>query len=360
MKNFYRNPKTTSLYLIFTLLTLCAHQPALAAEPSMSFSFQREDYSKYGLGLYQVIHANGAITDGSYDRLKMFVAENNIAPGAQIYLNSRSGNRLEGMRLGRLIRSYGLMTHIGNTSAKEAGNCISACAFAYLGGTYRFMNESSNYGVHSFYRSQGEDQEFTLEQSKDIAKRMTDYMREMGVNTKLFKYMDNSTKSEIVLIDKPTLQSLSVVNDGIIRSSLEQLEKDGIPYIQTTQDDYKGHHSLHLYCDRQFATLRGVAMVAITQPQLQLSAIDQQGIAINEEHKPTIGTLEIGSDAITYNFAVTPELAKNMATASKLGVYLQPKSESFTLGFEVIQTTNSKDTMKNFVNTCFGKQIVSN
>ena len=346
--------------ILRTALFVCAVSvlpPAHAAEPSMTFSFHREDFSKYGLGLYQIIHANGTITDGSYDRLKIFAAENNIAPGGEIYLNSTSGNRLEAMRLGRLIRSLGLITHIGSPS--QPGSCISACAFAYLGGQYRFMNTSDTFGVHSFYRSQGEDQEFTLEESKDVATRMTDYMREMGVNTRLFKYMSSSIKSEIILIDKPTLQSLSVVNDGIIRSSMERLEKDGVPYIHTTQHDYKGHHSLNLYCDRQTATLRGVGMVGISQPELQLDAINQQGIAIGDEHKPTPGTLEIGSDAITYSFSISQDLAKNMATASKLGIYLQPKSESFTLGFQVIQTQDSKDIMKHFVNNCFGKQIVS-
>lgn len=349
-------PHRYSVWAVASLLAFQAPQ-AHADEPSMRFTFQREDYRKYGLGLYQVIHANGTITDGTYDRLKIFAQENNIHPGGEIYLNSQTGNRLEGMRIGRLIRSLGLMTHIGNTNPNQPGACVSACAFAYLGGTYRFMGPTSTFGVHRFYRSQGKDQEFTIEESDAVSVQMTDYIRDMGADTHLFKYMTANTAGETVLISKATLQSLKVVNDGVSYAAWGMTD-DTVPYLRGELNDYNGSHSLSLKCDRQSATLQGTAIFETSNPEALRLVAQEEGVVIGDSNVPMAGTLvSDNKKTLTYSFPIPQDIAKRMATAPELGVYIKPNGIIYNAGFQLQQNMESQAKMKKFFNYCFGGRI---
>lgn len=342
-------------------LLLALPLPAFAADesvPSMDFTFQREDYRKYGLGLYQVIHARGTITDGTTEKLKIFAAENRIEPGGEIYLESTTGNRLEGMRMGRLIRSLGLMTHIGDTALNSRGICSSACAFAYLGGTFRFMNDGATFGMHRFYRSQGEEQEFTLEQAQAVSERMVGYMADMGISNRLYRYMALNGKGDVVFISKQTLKSLNVVNDGIIASGWRMPEKDGIPYLRGDLQNYKGTHSLSFHCDRQFNTMKGIAVLEASDPDSVRRTASDEGLFIGTQRLPIAGELVSSNRSVTYTFPVTPETALKMATAPDLGIYIQPNSIPYYAGFKIQQNRDSMDMMKKFINTCFGKTVI--
>ncbi len=347
------------------LLALTALYPALAAaapatpEPSMDFSFQREDYRKYGLGLFQIIHANGAINDGTVDKLKVFVAEHNIGAGGEIYLNSATGNRLEGMRLGRLIRDLGLMTHIGNTDPNEPGSCVSACAFAYMGGTFRFMNQAATFGVHRFYRSQGQDQEFTLEEAPAVAQAMTDFMRDMGVSPTVYKYMSAPTIGEIVLIDKPTLMNLDVVNDGVISAEWLTADNSGLPYIRGNLENYQGVHSLSLVCDRQSATMKGIALMQAQDTESLRRTAAEEGVFIDNARVAIHGQFTaVSPKKVKYIFPISPQLALRMAEAPQLGIYVQPSGIIYHAGFQIQQTLESHQLIRDYNKQCFGTQVL--
>ncbi len=347
-------------------LAMLASMPVYAApapeEPTMTFTFQREDYRKYGLGLYQVIHASGAITEGTADALKIFIQENHIEPGGEIYFNSATGNRIEGIRMGRYIRQFGLMTHIGDTDPSTPGACVSACSFAYLGGTFRFMNATATYGVHRFYRSQSQ-QEFTLEEAPTVSKVMTDYMRDMGVSTSLFRYMTISGKGDVVLIDKQTLRSLGVVNQGVTRSDWDMAKDEGVPFMLGDVQNYQGRHTLGIYCDRQYATLRGSVMrgVGVLQtpdPESLIHNTAENGVFLGDKRIAIQGDLAMSPKQVTYTFPISQDLAARMVAAPDLGVYFQPRGIIYYGGFSLPQTQDSKEMMKKFVNDCFATQIV--
>ena len=332
--------------------------PLSASAAAMTFTFHREDYSKYGLGLFQVIHATGDITDGTVDKLTIFAAEHHIGPGGEIYLDSNAGNRLEGMRLGHLIRSLGLITHIGTTNPNTPGACISACPFAYMGGTYRFMNSASTFGLHRFYRSQGADQEFTLEQAPEVAQAMADFMRDMGIDPTLYRYMSSPTAGDVVLIDKKTLMGLKVVDDGIISSEWLMADNNGIPYMRGNVQDYKGVHSLSLVCDRQSSTMKGIALLQTDNPDSLRRTAAEEGLYIGNDPGAIKGELVVAGKQVKYTFPISAQLAVHMRDASQLGMYVQPSGIIYTAGFQIQQTQESKDMIRKYINECFGVQVI--
>lgn len=66
--------------------------------------------------------------------------------GGGVLLKSDGGSLTAGLRIGELIRQKGLETAV----AFDA-RCASACALAWLGGTKRYMSNSSQIGFHAAY-----------------------------------------------------------------------------------------------------------------------------------------------------------------------------------------------------------------
>jgi hypothetical protein len=351
------HPDPRTRYLLLAALLL-APAPA-QAEDAMEFTFQRADYRKYGLGLYQVIHATGALKDGTADKLKIFAAEHNIERGGEIYFQSRTGNRLEGMRMGRLIRQLGFKTHIGETDGATPGNCISACAFAYLGGTSRFMNANANFGLHRFYRSQGEDQEFQLQEAQSVSEQMVQYIREMGVDTRLFRYMAQPGSEEVVFLAKPTLQSLGVVNDGIFSASWQRMENEVVPYLRGAVQNDDGTHTLLLRCDRQVAKLTGEASLENPEPDALRRIASGQGVYLGTARENLAGDVSVAPGHINYTFTIPPELAPRMAASSDIGIYIQPRNIPYAAGFTIPQTPESRSEISRFINECYGREVIT-
>ncbi|MBY0406921.1 MAG: hypothetical protein K2Q01_04465 [Rickettsiales bacterium] len=314
------------------------------------------------LRLYQVIHASGNISEGTTENLRIFAQQNRIEPGGEIYLDSRGGNRLEAMRLGRLIRQLGLMTHIGRTEPQAPGACISACPLAYLGGQYRFMQPAATFGVHRFYRSQREDQEFTLEQAPQVAQDMQSYIQEMNADPALYRYMTLEGQSEVVQLSKETLQGLKIVNDGINFASWTLTEKSGVPYMEGTISDYQGTHGITLFCDRHLETTRGVVLqftgrMQTPDPESLARLASAQGVKLGEQILPQTAQITREGKQVAMQFSVPPELALRMAQSASLGMYVKPQGVPFEASFSLPHNRESSERMTTYVRNCFGSKI---
>src|SRR5215831_15044484 len=60
------------------------------------------------LGTAWVMFGNGIIDNGATERLRAFLVTNRVPSRSILHLNSEGGDLLEGIKLGRLIREYGL------------------------------------------------------------------------------------------------------------------------------------------------------------------------------------------------------------------------------------------------------------
>jgi hypothetical protein len=99
------------------------------------------------------IQADGEIVADTPAAFDTFYHSLKYPPGT-VRLNSLGGNLMAGVALGEKIRTLGLSTEVGATqdeADKTAGICASACAYAFLGGKARFLEENARLGFHRFY-----------------------------------------------------------------------------------------------------------------------------------------------------------------------------------------------------------------
>jgi len=347
--------KTLRTFIPWIILTLICLQPfEAAAEDSMTFSFELKDFRKYGLGLYQVIHANGAITGGTAGSLRIFAQEHHIMRGGAIYFQSDGGLLSEGVKVGRLIRELGLDTYIGGIDPKEPGYCLSACSLAYLGGVSRFMNDAATYSVQRFYRRAGDNQEFDLAASQVFAGEITNFIKDMGVNPSLFKFMLLPGNESLVGIDKNTLVGFKAVNDGIFDEKWEIALNDKVPYLLGTVRNNHGTHKLTFMCNSQNNTLAGAGFLENSDPQwiLENSAYTK-GLFIGKDAVEMHTANKAEQNYVELLFPVSPDLSERLSAAPSLGIYFQPYNIPFPVGFKIRQTDESMLLMKHYFNSCF-------
>jgi hypothetical protein len=110
------------------------------------------------------IVADGDVTVDTAKALRDFVATNKVRLDSRqpVLLNSPGGSLFGGIALGETIRELGLGTRIGRSIPDQrhrsfeneaAGECLSACAFAFLGGKWRTAADRT-LGVHQHYTSE--------------------------------------------------------------------------------------------------------------------------------------------------------------------------------------------------------------
>ncbi len=163
------------------------------------------------------IYADGPIDADAGPRLDRLIKDNDIPPKSLLYLNSPGGDFMGGITLGRVIRSALMLTYVGRETADrlkpQAGECLGACALAFLGGDFRYLVDGSIYGVHRFKAANADGQ--GADTAQVVSAEVVQYIRDMDVDPALFTEMSKVGPGEINRLSTADLKRLNVVNDGV-------------------------------------------------------------------------------------------------------------------------------------------------
>jgi hypothetical protein len=128
-----------------------------SAEP-MRFESIRNGGNCYGCAYTQ---ATGEITTNTPRDFERYLASEKF-PGA-VRLHSPGGSLIGGVELGEIIRAHDISTEVGSSrpsanaseqglADRAPGECASACAYSFLGGTERTLDADAKLGFHRFYQ----------------------------------------------------------------------------------------------------------------------------------------------------------------------------------------------------------------
>ena len=178
------------------------------------------------LGSGPIILAQGTIGLHSSDTLAQITPE--WPQGSIVAFQSLGGDLMGGLRLGQYVRARSFYTFVPNAvigkdgplPSNDSGKCFSACAYSFLGGVARRVNEKALYGVHQFRA-----QESGL-----------DSVQTQKISAVLAKYMDAMNVSRL-LLDQAMLTDpgkVNIVNDSLRRSwrveaSLDYTAQQALP-----------------------------------------------------------------------------------------------------------------------------------
>lgn len=145
----------------------------------------------------------------------------------EVWLSSDGGSLSAGLQIGRHLRRLGLATRV-----PKGAECASACAYAFLGGVFRSLDQGGRIGVHmsainldpKFSREiTGMIQRYGTEATHEVirlveqqaartATAQARYLIEMSVHLDLMEPITDTHASKIYWLKPQELQRYNVIN----------------------------------------------------------------------------------------------------------------------------------------------------
>ncbi|MCX2696155.1 COG3904 family protein [Ochrobactrum chromiisoli] len=315
----------------------------------------RIDKSNGPMGPSIGVHLTGPIVTGDAEKVWNAVRQSNIEqPGTNIHvmLSSPGGSLQEGLELGRLLASLPKILPITVSSAVSenghASDCASACVLIYLGATFRFLDPSSRIGVHQFAFDNASGIEATTATSISqlLSAEVTEYLREVNVDTKLFSFMSKTNPEEIHWVDHEILKNLGVLNEFVYDESSEYKNADGQYYLLLRQQSYFGENKIIAACEKGdmvfIAYLQPPRLDVIAETEHELTVI-----ADGHEFRPTFYEKPTPTARFSSSlFELDQQQLQRLINARSVGARMKIPGDSLFFGFEmVLKDTKLKDTI---------------
>jgi len=142
--------------------------------------------------------------------------EAHLAVGDAVLLSSPGGNLDQGMIMGEIIRSRGLVTAVGVTDPSgrvRSSYCASACVLVFAGGKPRLGIDGSMLGVHRFVTpAPGRD---PVADTQRTAGMVLSYMTKMGVSSTVVEAM--SETREVRWLGAREASAMNLITEPIHR-----------------------------------------------------------------------------------------------------------------------------------------------
>ncbi|TPM30035.1 hypothetical protein [Mesorhizobium sp. B2-3-4] len=180
------------------------------------------------------ILAEGTIVNGSSGAFLEYLQKRFHTPEKSrpltVYFNSNGGDVIEALKIGRLIREWGLDTSIGKTTGEisndivrsdnpTAGVCASSCAYAILGGNKRYLSNTGKLGVHQHYSPKSVEKPLELtatavDRSMDqiFTAIILDYVVSMGIDPEYAVLAQSTPPVEVHWLSEDEIKKFGVDN----------------------------------------------------------------------------------------------------------------------------------------------------
>ncbi len=350
--------------LLGLLSLLClASQPGMAQPADqMQFNVVKLAGAAAMVADTPYIYASGVIDPDAPSRFQALDAADKLPVGSFVLFDSPGGNLMAGMDLGREIRADGLYTYVNayngmdNTGVPESKSslCASACALAFLGGKFRFIDDNSVYAVHRFYFPGNVDQ--GTDAAQIISAAVVQYMRDMDIDPQLFTLMTEAGETEVVIPTRQQLVDFNVVNNGAEKPiwSIESIPQ-GL-YLKGEQETVWGDNKLLFLCGRGGSMLL-TAIFPARGRQALISGEHADGLLLDGQVVPTppgvatFAGFNQGNAILT--IGLDRSLIKKLLASKSVGVSMQFAYDAPVFdGVADIDFTDGFRKIGGFLETC--------
>jgi len=174
----------------------------------MSFSLEERCNNAINPACQKMVVAQGLINKESYAQFKEFTKD--LPAGTWIVLTSPGGNLMNGMQMGAHIREKRFNTTIGNTDHSPA-DCLSACAYAFLGGLTRTLPANSRLGLHQF---RGLDNAISTEDTQKLSTILAKYIDAMGIDRRILDIAQMTSANQVSVLTPEQIKQFKIDNLG--------------------------------------------------------------------------------------------------------------------------------------------------
>lgn len=311
--------------------------------------------SQRGVNSPPEVYLSGEITDETVDQLKGLIRNQDI-DGSIVYLDSMGGDPKAGMALGEVIRKQNMNTAVGKPGASpgrpEPGKCMSACVLTLAGGKFRFVDQSSQLGIHRFYRRTATATD--LDVAQVLSASITSYLIRMGIDPALFERMVQVSRGKMELLGHVDAAKLNLVNNGVLPAEWEIEGKQGSVYLVGRQVTWNGTGKVLLTC----APGKRVKFSALYDAGNNNAYLSKHSIRyslrINQRFYPIVqmqSNASISGGFVLASFIPDDSMVWNISAAEQIGFGFHTGQADTFYGF-IVDATGKQDLVRSWMKHC--------
>jgi hypothetical protein len=300
------------------------------------------------------VYLYGVIDADAPQRVAALIKSWKIPNGSDIYLNASGGDLRAGMALGRLFRAGAMSTHLGTprqpknapVQAKTA-ICTDACAYAYLGGLYRWT--PSGYDRIGLKPADPKPDAAT-QAPDDVAA----YVKEMGVKPESLAPPPSASHDETLWLSADHMLETGLANNGNQPLTATFTPSPGAPSLVISQVFRNGEHRIAMQCNPGVVNVT-VSDVVGAQRARQIVArgfrsymeVNQQESASQERDGVSVADQAV---VITRLYPST-QLGK-LLYGYTLGAWVSESNTAYRYGFAFVLNP-VRGTLEDFYQSCW-------
>jgi hypothetical protein len=311
------------------------------------------------LGTAWTIFLDGPVDAQAAERLDAYFSQHNIPDESWVILNSPGGNLFEGMELGRVIRKHRLRVDVGkrqqsmspSSDKYDAGGCYSACTLAYVGGSFRYLNIGSHFGIHRFAFDSPQKNEADIAQIASAT--IVTYLRSMDIDPDFFSQSTKASAAEIYEPPLQDLKQLNVVTYGFDKPRWSVESNNGVLYLKGERKTVYGINKFILFCNERSK----ITLYIIFDSQKRdavLMSFPAHSLMIDGRQEPIVPIRkEIKNGWFNSAYELNLHQLSEMTTASSVGVIVQGGyGAPVFLGFDSMPFQDGAKKLAGLLNSC--------
>ena len=283
------------------------------------------------------VYLYGVIDADAPRRFAALVKSRKVPVGSDVYLNATGDDLDAGMVLGRLLREGSMSTHLGVPTRGQrlrVGNkssvCAGACAYAYLGGVYRWAPTGKDrFGIAQYH----------VADPKGAATRVpvniAAYVRDMGVTPAAFAAVPADSHDPMVWPTADQMIATGLANNGRQPLVASYRLSAGVPRLELGQIGRRGEQRITLQCKPGSVSLTAYNKVGANHAQQIVRHATRSYFEIDrlETLSQPLGGAIVDHDTVIIDRAYAPNQLGGLLAAKSVGGWVNQRNSTLRYGF---------------------------
>lgn len=280
------------------------------------------------------VYLYGPIDTDAPHRFEALMKSGKIPTGSDIYLNSPGGSVDAGMALGRLFRQGSMVTHLGTPRLPRGSKivvnrsalCEGACAYAYLGGLYRWAASGSDRIGFTTYAAQRTPEAVNV------------YLKDMGIDAAALTAAPAAGAADpAIWPNADEMIAKGLANNGRLNLFATYKFMQNAPYLELKQDDRNGEHKITFLCKPGGAELTTYDTIGAVRARQTVARAVHSYFEINQQETlaQQAGATAVDQSVVLQRIYPLDQLQR-VANAQAMGAWVRDRTGlRYGFAFEV-------------------------
>jgi hypothetical protein len=286
------------------------------------------------------VYLTGIIDAGAAQRFEAMVKSGKIANGSDIYLNASGDDINAGIALGRVFREAEMVTHLGtprlprHAGAGKPATCTGACAYAYLGGLYRWAPTGADrIGFPSHPASDPKPAGTGQAQDPD---NVAAYLKDMDIDASTLTPLLAASHDDVVWLTADQMISTRLANNGRLPLIATYQLQAGAPVLELHEVKRGGEHRMTLQCKQGSVTLTAYNTVGADHARQIVARGARSFFEVNrvESLPAQQDNATVDDQSVVVTRIYPSSQLGSLISAHMIGAWVRDKSSTLRYGFE--------------------------